>query len=98
MAHAVPCIATASAGLRGLIEPGSSGLIISPGDPQALEEAIIKLLDRPDDARRIGCNARRRVQRHFDPEAEADRLVELYLHVLRMSEELAHYPSNRPLR
>src|SRR5262249_35758568 len=70
MAHGVPCVATTAAGLRGLIEPGSSGLIIPPGDPGALEQAIITLLDRPDDARRIGRDARRRVQRHFNPEAE----------------------------
>ena len=57
MAHAVPCIATAAAGLRGLIEPGSSGLTIPPDDPAALEAAIIELLDRPEEARRLGRNA-----------------------------------------
>ena len=62
MAHAVPCIATAAAGLRGLIEPGSSGLIIPPDDPRALERAIIELLDHPEDARRLGRDARARVQ------------------------------------
>jgi glycosyltransferase involved in cell wall biosynthesis len=82
MAHAVPCIATAATGLRGLIEPGLSGLIIPPGDPRALEEAIINLLDRPDEARRMSRDARRRVQECFDPEAEADRLVGLYGAVL----------------
>jgi glycosyltransferase involved in cell wall biosynthesis len=93
MAHAVPCIATAAAGLRGLIEPGSSGLIIPPGDPGALEEAIIHLLDRPQEARRMGHDARRRVRQRFDPEAEADRLVELYLRVLGMSKEVGSLPS-----
>jgi glycosyltransferase involved in cell wall biosynthesis len=82
MAHAVPSITTAAAGLRGLVEPGSSGLIVPPGDPRALESAIIDLLNRPDQARRMGRQARLRVQTHFDPEAEADRLVELYREVL----------------
>jgi glycosyltransferase involved in cell wall biosynthesis len=82
MAHGVPCIATATAGLRGLIEPESSGLIIPPDDPGALERAILELLDHPDEARRLGRNARLRVQTCFDPEAEADRLVELYREVL----------------
>ena len=85
MAHAVPCIATAAAGLRGLIEPGSSGLIIPPDDPRALERAIIELLDRPEDAHRLGRGARLRVQDCFDPDAEADRLVELYADVLEHS-------------
>jgi glycosyltransferase involved in cell wall biosynthesis len=82
MAHAVPCVATAATGLRGLIEPGLSGLIVPPGDPCALEEAIINLLDRPEEARRMSRDARRRVQECFDPEAEADRLVGLYGAVL----------------
>jgi glycosyltransferase involved in cell wall biosynthesis len=83
MAHAVPCVATDAPGLRGLIEPGSTGLIIPPDDPRALEAAIIELLDRPDQARRLGHNARLRVQDCFDPDAEADRLVTLYRHVLQ---------------
>jgi glycosyltransferase involved in cell wall biosynthesis len=82
MAHAVPCIATASAGLRGLIEPRSSGLVIPAGDPTALEAAIVELLNGPDEARCLGRNARLRVQTHFDPDAEADRLVGLYRDVL----------------
>jgi glycosyltransferase involved in cell wall biosynthesis len=82
MAHGVPCIATAAGGLRGLIEPGSSGLIIPPDDPGALERAILELLDHPERARQLGRNARRLVQTGFDPDAEADRLVELYREVL----------------
>ncbi len=87
MAHSVPCIATAAAGLRGLIEPGLSGLIVPAGDPVALEKAIIHLLDRPDEARRLGQDARRLVKLRFDPEVEADRLVELYGRVLGMAAE-----------
>jgi glycosyltransferase involved in cell wall biosynthesis len=82
MAHAVPCIVTSAAGLRGLVEPRTSGLSIPPGEPEALQGAIIELLERPEEARRLGRNARLRVQTCFDPDAEADRLVGLYREVL----------------
>ena len=82
MAHAVPCIATRVNGLRGLIEPGSSGLMIPPDNPHALEVAIMELLDQPDEARRLGSNARKRIQTDFDPDVEADRLLDLYRAVL----------------
>jgi glycosyltransferase involved in cell wall biosynthesis len=82
MAHAVACIATDVIGLRGLVEAGSSGLIIAPDDPAGLEFAIAELLDHPDVARRLGRNARRRVQEEFDPEVEAERLLDLYRKVL----------------
>ncbi len=41
MAHGVPCVATDAPGLRGLIEPGETGLIIPPDDPDALQRAIL---------------------------------------------------------
>lgn len=82
MAHAVACIATRVNGLRGLIEPGSSGLMIPPDNPHALEVAIMELLDQPDEARRLGSNARKRIQTDFDPDVEADRLLDLYRAVL----------------
>jgi glycosyltransferase involved in cell wall biosynthesis len=82
MAHGVACIASSVEGLRGLIEAGSSGLMLAPDDPEALQIAITELLDNPDEARRLGRNARERVKTEFDPEAEADRLLELYRSVL----------------
>ncbi len=83
MAHAVPCVATEVPGLRGLIEPGQSGIVVPSADPRALERAIVGLLDRPDAARRLGQNARDRVRLLFDPEAEVDRLARLYVEILR---------------
>ncbi len=82
MAHAVPCISTSVDGLRWLIQAGSSGLMIPPDDSDALEQAMIDLLDHPEDSRRMGRNARERIQTDFDPDVEADRLVELYREVV----------------
>jgi glycosyltransferase involved in cell wall biosynthesis len=87
MAHAVPSIATRVNGLRALIEPGCSGLMIPPDDPEALEQAILELLDHPEEARRLAHNARERIRTDFDPEAEADRLVDLYQAVAGSSGE-----------
>ncbi len=81
MAHAVPCIATAVDGLRDLLQADSSGLVIPPDDPDSLEQAMIRLLDDPEESRRLGRNARERIQTDFDPDIEADRLVELYREV-----------------
>jgi glycosyltransferase involved in cell wall biosynthesis len=82
MAHAIPSIATRVPGLHGLIEAGSSGLIIPPDDPEALQAAILELLDHPEEARRLGQNAHERIRTEFDPNAEADRLVTLYRQVI----------------
>jgi len=78
LAHAVPCIATNVRGLRALIKSGESGLLVRPDDSIALREAIIALIDHPDEARRLGQNGLASVLARFDPEVEADRLAVLY--------------------
>ncbi len=76
--HAAPCIATDVKGLRDLITPGENGLIVPPRDPRALANAMITLLDHPGEARRLGAKALARARSLFDPDAEADRLVDIY--------------------
>ena len=76
--HAVPCIATNVKGLRALIDSGENGVIVPPGDPRALKQAMIALLDHPEEARRLGSHAFDRALVHFDPDVEADRLIDLY--------------------
>jgi glycosyltransferase involved in cell wall biosynthesis len=78
MAHAVPSIATNVRGLRRLIDPGITGLIVPPDDPIALERAISALLENPEEARRLAGNALDRVRERFAPDVQADRLAELY--------------------
>jgi glycosyltransferase involved in cell wall biosynthesis len=78
LAHAVPSIATNVRGLRELIDSGESGLLVHPDDTSALRDAIITLIDHPEEARRLAQNGLASVQVRFDPEVEADRLAELY--------------------
>ena len=78
LARAVPCIATNVRGLRALIESGETGLLVQPNDASALRDAIIALIDHPEQAARLGQNGFAGVQVRFNPEVEADRLAELY--------------------
>jgi glycosyltransferase involved in cell wall biosynthesis len=102
MAHGVPSIATRVRGLRSLVEHDSSGLVVAPDDPEALARAIIELLENPEYARALGRSARKRVQTAFDPDFEADRLIELYREILgsprteRPLQLRAHLPIRGP--
>jgi len=86
LARGLPCIATDVKGLRDLIDSGENGLLVPPGDPTALQRAIIALLDQPELARRCGQNALDNARARFDLDVEADRLAELYREV-RMKDE-----------
>jgi glycosyltransferase involved in cell wall biosynthesis len=85
LANGVPSIVTDVRGLRSLIEPGQTAMLIPPADPHALQKAIVDLLQAPNDARRLGWHARESIRERFDAEAEADRLADLYREVLAES-------------
>jgi glycosyltransferase involved in cell wall biosynthesis len=78
LGHALPCIATNVRGLRTLINAGDNGVIVPPADPVALKNAVVALLDHPEEARRLGSNALERARTQFDPDIEAARLAEVY--------------------
>lgn len=51
--HGKPVIATDVGGFREVIEDGETGLIVPPADPDALADAVLKLLGDPELQRRI---------------------------------------------
>jgi glycosyltransferase involved in cell wall biosynthesis len=55
-----------------LIESGKTGELVPLGDHVALADAVERIIDRPEHARKIGAAARRRVLAMMDP-AAADR-------------------------
>jgi glycosyltransferase involved in cell wall biosynthesis len=78
MAEAVPSVASRVRGLESLIEHGRSGLLVPPGDAQALSSSLIELLDDRDKATRLGQFAREAILERFDLDREADLLTEFY--------------------
>lgn len=90
--HAAPCIASDVQGLRDLIDSGDNGLRVPARDPRALADAMIVLLDHPAEARRMGACALERAHAVFDPDREADRLVDLYRDICSKSPD-ANDPS-----
>jgi glycosyltransferase involved in cell wall biosynthesis len=67
MASGRAVVATAVNGVVDLVEPGATGLLTPPGDPEALARNVIWLLENPDAARRMGEAGRERARTLFDP-------------------------------
>jgi glycosyltransferase involved in cell wall biosynthesis len=80
MVAETPIVATDAGGAREAV--GEGGLIVPPGDPVALVEALATLLQMRDTARRCGEHARERALKRFTEErwvnayrASYDRLI-----------------------
>ena len=82
-AAGLPIVASEVGGIPEIITHEHDGLLVPPGEPNALAAAIQRLLNEPEQARRLGDNARRTAFERFSAEAMAERYIELYERLLR---------------
>jgi glycosyltransferase involved in cell wall biosynthesis len=61
-----------------ILDQGRAGIVLPPRDPGALADAIGRLLSDPEERRRLGRAARRRVEECFDQGRLVERLADLY--------------------
>jgi glycosyltransferase involved in cell wall biosynthesis len=78
MGHELPVVATAVGGIPEAIEDQKSGLLVAPGDSQALADALKQILDFPERAASLACGGRARAEAEFSVGTMVERYVELY--------------------
>jgi len=78
MATALPCVVSGIGGNTDLVADGQTGRLVAARDPQAWTSAILELLRNPAEARRLGDNARRRIEQNFSLRVVVDQYEELY--------------------
>jgi len=86
MAAGLPVVATAVGGLTEAVEPGVTGLLVPPGDPRALADAVVEVLTHPELARELGARGRDRVASEFSTEKLVARMTSIYEELLDRSE------------
>jgi len=77
MQAALPIVASRTGGIPDVIEDGINGLLVPPGEPEALAHAINHLLADRDLARRLSEGARERAK-DYDWEVLAERVLRVY--------------------
>jgi phosphatidylinositol alpha-mannosyltransferase len=76
-ACATPVVASDISGYRGVMEP-QAGRLVPPGEPQALAEAVVSLLEDEPAREELGRTARVIAQERYSWEGVAKRLTEVY--------------------
>ncbi|MBV9266211.1 MAG: glycosyltransferase [Acidobacteriaceae bacterium] len=68
MALCKPAVVTSVGGIPEIVLHNETGLVVPPGDPEAMAEGILKLLRSPALASRLGVNARARYETFYRPD------------------------------
>lgn len=83
MAAGIPIVATAVGGVPEIIHHNQTGVLIEPGNPEAVAAAVLKLMSDPAESRRMGENARQFILSEYSLEAAAARVEAVYEELLR---------------
>ena len=82
MAAGTPVVTTPISGIPEIVRDGVNGLLVRPDDATAVADAVVRLRDDRDFARRISTEARATVQRELDGERLAGTLQTLFRDVI----------------
>jgi glycosyltransferase involved in cell wall biosynthesis len=77
MAMQVPVIATAGGGVAELVDDRVSGLLVEPGSPELIGDAMIQIMEQPSLSLKLGDAGRRRVKSSFRHQGSAEVLAAL---------------------
>ena len=74
-----PVIGSRAGGVPDAVKDGETGLLVNPGDPAAIADAVVKLMDDPTLCALLGQAGRKRVMEEFGWKRQTAPLVEALL-------------------
>ena len=86
-----PVIASNHGGSREIIENNFSGWLVNPGDPEALGEKILHVLNLEQEKKDlIGSNARKRIIQKFNLKQMLDKTINVYEELIEAKENFGN--------
>lgn len=82
MATGLPCIGTRTGAIPNMVEPGVNGLLIEPGDVQAIADAVLSIATDADRRRDFSRAAIVTAQTRFSLKKQADDTQQVYRNAL----------------
>ena len=83
MAAGLAIAATTVGGVPEILEQGGTGLMVPARNPEAMADAILRILNDPELRARLGSAAQLRVESDFTPQAYKRSLAEFYQKTLK---------------
>ena len=91
MCMGIPPVVTDTGGSHEIVEDGVSGFVVPGGNASALAQRIIRVLEDPELARRLGKEARRSAERDLSADVSASKVMDIYDCVLS-SGPIGYFP------
>lgn len=88
LSHGLTVVTTPVGAHPEVVEQGVSGILVPPGDVEALAGALMRVIDDGGLRRQLGAGARQRFLEKFDVRAYAERLNQLHAVLLRNPQEI----------
>ncbi|HUG37058.1 MAG TPA: glycosyltransferase, partial [Candidatus Limnocylindrales bacterium] len=82
LAVETPVVATDLEGMPELVVEGETGLLVPPRNPEALAQAILRMLENPARAKAMARSGRKRVEAGFSLAVKIERTEALYRRLL----------------
>ena len=83
MACGDPVLCQIDGVIREVVEENSAGIFAEPGNPQALAEAVLRLVSDPEGCREMGANGRKAVMEKFSRDKAAELLEEVFAQTVK---------------
>lgn len=77
MASGLPVIGSNRGGIPGVIDDNVNGILVTPRNPQSIADAIKKLLNDPEYARKLGRQGRMKVMKEFVWDNNAEKFKKI---------------------
>lgn len=81
-ARGKPVIGSRNGGIPEIIQDGENGLLVPPGDVDALTEAIVSLYRDPELRHRLALSGRHTFEERFSPKGTVESLDKIYKEIL----------------
>ena len=85
MAAGCGVIASGVGGIPYMIADGKTGILTEPRNEESLRQGLLQVLRDAEFCRKLGQNARQKVEREFSIEKNIENLIDIYRKELKLS-------------